>query len=46
MSTQRQGLTHLKPETFSSMKFTTLLPNTKLANTVNSPAIPEEGGGL
>ena len=41
--------THLSPETFSSIRFTTPLPKTKLANIVNSPAMPacvcvNEGG--
>ena len=31
---------HLIPEAVSSMRLTTPLPNTKLANIVNSPAIP------
>ena len=31
--------THLRPETFSSMKLTTVLPNTKLENIVKRPAI-------
>ena len=31
--------THLRPDTFSSMKLTTVLPNTKLENIVNRPAI-------
>lgn len=32
--------THLSPETFSSIRFTTPLPKTKLANIVKSPAMP------
>lgn len=32
--------THFSPETFSSIRFTTPLPKTKLANIVKSPAMP------
>ena len=36
--------TYLRPETFSSMKLTTVLPNTKLENIVKRPAIAATEG--